>query len=68
MEQAAPANVNRKVIKVKTKAQREKDAEKVHIHPYTPLREACLGSHLATVPCNVSWRCLAAWYTLCTRV
>ena len=39
-EQAAPANVDRKTIKVKTKAQKEKDAEKVHLCSCTVLREA----------------------------
>ena len=53
-EQAAPANVNRKVIKVKTKAQRDKDAEKVLTHSCTPLRGAPLGLS----PCHRAMNCV----------
>ncbi|CAK0756773.1 hypothetical protein CVIRNUC_002483 [Coccomyxa viridis] len=49
-EQAAPANVNRKVIKVKTKAQREKDAEKRELEPLRPSGCANCGVFWAPMP------------------
>ena len=67
-EQAAPANLNRKTIKVKTKAQREKDAEKVHIHSCTSERAPA-----GFLPCHRAIECVIQMsgclvYCLCTSL